>query len=44
MSDFDPIDAPSDFRRRDLIGLLLLALVAGAMIVVAVTLGGIGDD
>ncbi len=44
MSDFDPIDAPSEMRRRDLIGLVLLMLVAGLMIVVAVVAGGgVGD-
>lgn len=44
MSDFDPIDAPSELSRRDLIGLVLLTLVAGLMIVVAIVAGGgVGD-
>ncbi len=44
MSDLDPIDGPSQIRRRELFGFLLLALVAGLMIVVAVALGGGVDD
>lgn len=40
MDDFDPTDTTPDIRRRDLIGLVVLAFVAGLMIVVAVVLGG----
>lgn len=44
MGDFEPTDTTSAMRRRDLIGLVILALVAGGMIVVAVILGGgVGD-
>ena len=44
MSNFDPPDTSNATRRRELIGFLLLALVAGAMIVVAIAVGGgVGD-
>jgi nitrate reductase NapE component len=44
MDEFDPTDTHPDTRRREMIGFLLLALVAGLMIVVAVVLGGgVGD-
>ena len=44
MNELEPIDGPSGLRRRDLFGFLLLALVAGLMIVVAVVMGGGVDD
>jgi len=40
MDEFEPTDTTSSMRRRDLIGMVVLALIAGAMIVVAVVLGG----
>ena len=44
MNDFDPPDTSSATRRRELLGFVLLALVAGAMIVVAIAVGGgVGD-
>lgn len=44
MDEFDPTDTTSEMRRRDLFGFLLLALVAGLLIVLAVTIGGIDGD
>lgn len=44
MDDFDPPDTTSTVRRRELIGFIFLALVAGLMIVVAVALGGLEDE
>jgi hypothetical protein len=40
MDEFEPTDTSAAMRRRDLIGMVILALVAGALIVVAVVLGG----
>lgn len=40
MDEFEPTDTTSSMRRRDLVGLVILALVAGVMILVAVVVGG----
>lgn len=44
MDDFDPTDTTTDTRRRELLGFIVLALVAGLMIVIALALGGGVED
>lgn len=40
MSDFGPVDPDANARRRELFAFLLMALVAGLLIVAGVMLGG----
>ena len=44
MNDFEPTDGSSEMKRRDLVGLLIITLVAGLLIVGAIVLGGVVGD